>query len=85
MENFKLMQIIPSMNSGGVEKGTIDVSTYLSENNYINYIATSGGQLLNFINDNRIKHIKLPINSKNFFKYPFIANKLQKNINHFGI
>jgi len=85
MENFKLMQIIPSMNSGGVEKGTIDVSTYLSENNYINYIASSGGQLLNFINDNRTKHIKLPINSKNFFRYPFIANKLQKNINHFGI
>ena len=85
MKNFKLVQVVPSMESGGVEKGTIDLSNYLAEKNLTNFIASSGGQLLDNIQNKNIKHIKLPINSKNFFIYPFLANNLQKKINKFKI
>ena len=33
MENFNLLQIVPSLNSGGVEQGTIDVANFLGERN----------------------------------------------------
>ena len=85
MENFKLIQVVPSMESGGVEKGTIDLSNFLSKKNFTNYIASSGGNLLNYIDNINSKHIKLPLDSKNFFIYPFLANKLEKKINEFGI
>ena len=85
MENFKLLQVLPSLVSGGVEKGTIDLSNYLSNKKYLNFIASSGGKLLNNINNKNTKHIDLPLNSKNFFIYPFLANILQKKINEFGI
>ena len=31
MKKFNLMQVVPSLQSGGVEQGTIDVANYLSE------------------------------------------------------
>ena len=85
MENFKLAQIVPAMQSGGVEQGVIDLSNYLSNKNFLNYIASSGGNLFKNIKSKNTKHIKLPLNSKNFFIYPFLARKLQKKINEFGI
>ena len=31
MKKFNLMQVVPSLQSGGVEQGTIDVANYLAE------------------------------------------------------
>ena len=31
MKNFNLLQIVPSLDSGGVEQGTIDVANFLEE------------------------------------------------------
>jgi len=85
MENFKLLQLVPSMHSGGVEQGTIDLANFLSEKKFFNYIASSGGRLLKNIKYKNTQHIDLPLNSKFFFKYPFLANKLQTKIDQFGI
>ena len=85
MENFKLLQIVPSMESGGVEQGTLDLSNHLTKNNFTNFIASSGGKMLNSIENANTKLIKLPINSKNFITYPFLAKKLQNKIDEFGI
>ena len=30
MSSFNLVQIVPSLNSGGVERGTVDVANFLS-------------------------------------------------------
>ena len=68
MENFKLLQLVPSMHSGGVEQGTIDLANFLSEKNFLNYIASSGGRLLNNLKHKNTQHIDLPLNSKFFFK-----------------
>ena len=31
MSSFNLVQIVPSLDSGGVERGTIDVANFLAE------------------------------------------------------
>ena len=85
MENFKLLQIVPSLISGGVERGTIDLSNYLSEKNIKNYIASSGGILLNQLNNKNSYHIKLSLDSKNFLKYFFLAKQLEDKIINNGI
>ena len=79
MSSFNVVQIIPSLESGGAERGTIDVSNYLSELKINNNIISSGGRLINEIDSNFTNHFKLPINSKNFINYPSVANNI-KNI-----
>ena len=80
MSSFNVAQIIPSLESGGAERGTIDVSSYLSELKFKNSIISNGGRLINEINKNYTTHFELAVHSKNFFSYPTIANKLKKII-----
>ena len=80
MKKFNLMQIVPSLNSGGVEQGTIDIANYLAKKEQNNLIISSGGKLLTYLNKKYVYHHNLPVNSKNFFKMPFIAKKINKII-----
>ena len=75
MSSFKLVQIVPSLNSGGVERGTIDVANFLAEKKIQNFIITSGGQMINEL-DESFTHVHLlPVSSKNFFFLSFNSEK----------
>jgi len=63
--NFKVLQVIPKLGYGGAETGCFDVAHYLPENNCKSFVVTSGGDLIKFINKEKVKLIKLPVNSKN--------------------
>ena len=63
--NLKVLQVIPKLGYGGAETGCYDIAHYLPENNCESYIVTSGGDLLKFINKEKVKIIKLPVQSKN--------------------
>lgn len=64
---LKVLQVIPKLGYGGAETGCYDLAHYLPENNCSSYIATSGGELLKFIDRKKVKVIKLPVHSKNPF------------------
>ena len=85
MSSFNVVQIIPSLESGGAERGTIDVSNYLSELEINNNIISNGGNLLNETNTNFTNHFKLPVDSKNFITFPFIASRINKLISNKNI
>ena len=63
--DLKVLQVIPKLGYGGAETGCYDVAHYLPENNCKSFIVTSGGELIKFINKEKVKLIKLPVNSKN--------------------
>ena len=63
--NLKVLQVIPKLGYGGAETGCYDIAHYLSENNCESFVVTSGGELLKFVDKNKVKIIKLPVNSKN--------------------
>ena len=63
--NLKVLQVIPKLGYGGAETGCYDIAHYLPENDCGSYIATSGGELLKFIDKKKVKIIKLPVHSKN--------------------
>jgi len=67
--NIKVLQVIPKLDYGGAETGCYDVAHYLPENNCESFIVTSGGELIKFIDREKVKLIKLPVQSKN----PFIV------------
>ena len=63
--NLKVLQVIPKLGYGGAETGCYDIAHYLPENNCESFIVTSGGELIRFINKEKVKLIRLPVQSKN--------------------
>jgi glycosyltransferase involved in cell wall biosynthesis len=63
--NLKVLQVIPKLGYGGAETGCFDVAHYLPENNCKSFIVTSGGELIKFIDKEKVKLIRLPVQSKN--------------------
>ena len=50
MKKFNLMQILPSLNSGGVEQGTVDLANHIAKKDNKNYIVSNGGRMLSYLN-----------------------------------
>ena len=65
MKELKLLQILPSLDSGGVEQGTVDVANYLASKGIQNFIASNGGRMFQLLDRHKVKHYSLPIHSKN--------------------
>ena len=63
--NIKVLQVIPKLGYGGAETGCYDIAHYLPENNCQSFLITSGGELIKFVNKEKVKLIRLPVQSKN--------------------
>jgi len=64
-KKVKILQVIPSLGYGGAETGCYDIAHFLPEKGCKSFIATSGGELLKFINKKKVKVFRLPVQSKN--------------------
>ncbi len=62
---IKVLQVIPRLGYGGAETGCYDLAHFLAENDCKSYIVTSGGELLKYVRKEKVKVIKLPVQSKN--------------------
>ncbi|MDB2414560.1 glycosyltransferase family 4 protein [Rickettsiales bacterium] len=60
-----ILQILPELKSGGVERGTIEIARALVRNNYRAIVASSGGPMAAYLNNIKAIHIELPLASKN--------------------
>ena len=56
---INVLQVIPKLGFGGAETGCYDLAHYLAEKDCSSFIATSGGQLLRFVNKNKVKIFEL--------------------------
>lgn len=59
------MQILPSLESGGVERGTIDIAKALKKEGFEPIVVSKGGVLVYQLREAGITHITLPVHSKN--------------------
>ncbi len=64
-KKVKVLQVIPRLGYGGAETGCFDLAHFLPEQGYKSFIATSGGELLKFVDKKKVKLFKLPVQSKN--------------------
>jgi len=60
-----VLQIVPSLVSGGAERGTIDLAGALAAAGWVSYIASSGGPLEREVIRAGATHLSLPLASKN--------------------
>ncbi|MDA8688069.1 glycosyltransferase family 4 protein [Candidatus Pelagibacter bacterium] len=62
---INVLQVIPKLGYGGAETGCYDIAHYLAEKECGSYIATASGELLKFVNKEKVKIFRLPVHSKN--------------------
>ena len=74
---YTIAQILPALNTGGVERGVIEVSKSLVDNNFKSVVISSGGHMETQLRRTGSIHYKLDVNSKNPLKWRKIRKKLK--------
>ena len=64
----RILQVLPELNHGGVEVGTVEVASKLVEEGWKNFVASSGGRMVHDLKKLGVKHFELPLKTKNIFK-----------------
>lgn len=82
---FVVAQIIPSLHSGGVERGAIDIAKTLKKNNMTPLVVSSGGRLVSQLRKYGIQHIDLPVHSKNPITIFLNIGRIKKLIKNYNI
>ena len=80
-----MLQIIPSLVSGGAERGTVDLAAALVEAGWISHVASSGGALKQGVIRAGAQHLTLPLASKNPLVMRRNAGGLVRLIRQLGI
>ena len=66
-KKISVLQVLPDLNSGGVERGTLEVNKYLALKGYHSYVISNGGSMAEQVLKDKGIHFKLPIGKKNIF------------------
>lgn len=82
---LKVLQVVPDMNSGGVESEALEIAKFLAANKVSSYVASNGGSLVRTLEESGSKHVKLPVNTKNPFKMILNVYWLSKIIKELDI
>ena len=80
-----VLQVLPELNQGGVEIGTIDIASDLQNRGIKNFVASAGGRLEYNLERLKVKHFTLPLKTKNPFKLWLNYRRLVKIIKENGI
>ncbi len=66
-----VIQVLPALNSGGVERGAIDIALAVKELGWVSIVVSEGGIMMKELERAEVEHIDLPLSSKN----PFTMHK----------
>ena len=80
MSKKTVLQILPSLTSGGIERGVVEMNNYLVKNGYNSIVLSSGGKMVYQIEQGGGKHITLNVATKNPFKIWNNISKIKKII-----
>ncbi|MBK1827496.1 glycosyltransferase family 4 protein [Haloferula rosea] len=61
---MKVLQVLPELNSGGVERGTLELAQHLVEQGHESLVISGGGRLVTQLEQNGSRHITLPVGKK---------------------
>ena len=78
-----IIQIIPALESGGGERGTIDIAKALKKGGFEPIIISRGGVMVYQLREAGINHIALPVHSKNPLTIFLNIKRLAKIIQQF--
>ena len=76
---MRVVQILPQLNIGGVERGTLDLSKALIEQGHESYVISGGGILVDELIRSGAKHYEIPVHIKSL-RTLYLAKSLSEKI-----
>ena len=76
-KKYTIAQILPALNTGGVERGVVEISKALIENDFRSIVVSSGGHMESQLRRNGTIHYRLDVHSKNPFRWIKIRKQLK--------
>ena len=76
-KKYTIVQILPALNTGGVERGVVEISKALIDFDFRSIVISSGGYMVPQLKRNGTIHYKLDVQTKNPFKWPKIRSQLK--------
>jgi len=73
---MNVLQILPELNIGGVERGTIDLARYLMANDHKAVVVSGGGRLVRELDVIGARHYRIPVGRKSLFTMVRMVGKL---------
>lgn len=77
-----IIQVLPQLNEGGVERGTLEFNRAFVERGHRSTVISSGGRLATQIDHDGGRHIQMDVASKNPFSAPIRVWKLRSLLAH---
>ncbi|MCB2425980.1 glycosyltransferase family 4 protein [Methylophaga pinxianii] len=72
MKKLIVVQVLPALSSGGVERGTLEVGQFLSQQGYRSIVISAGGRLVKALTEQGSEHIQWPIGHKSLLTLKLI-------------
>jgi len=63
-ESLTVMQLLPELNSGGIERGTLELGRYLVHHGHTSIVVSGGGRLVVQLEQEGSRHLQMAIGSK---------------------
>ncbi len=79
-----VIQVLPALNQGGVERGTIEIAEALQKEGIKNYVISAGGKMVGELTRLGVTHITLPVNTKNPISMLLNSYRLEKVFKEVG-
>ena len=61
---MKVVQILPELNAGGVERGTLEIAAFLVRQGHQSIVVSNGGRLVKALENAGSRHFSLPVHRK---------------------
>ncbi len=68
-----VVQMLPDLESGGVERGTLEVGAHLARHGHRSIVVSAGGRLVKQLEKEGSRHVTLPVGAKTFSCLPSIV------------
>lgn len=61
---MKIVQILPELNAGGVERGTLEIAAHLVHEGHDAIVVSNGGRLVGELESSGARHVAMPVHRK---------------------
>ncbi len=70
---MRVLQVLPALNSGGVERGTVDFAREIVRRGHESIVVSSGGRMVKDLEQEGTRHITLPVHRKSLSSFKMVV------------
>ena len=74
MRALSVLQVLPELETGGVERGTLEIAQALVAEGHRSTVLSNGGRLVKALTDNGSQHITLPVHKKSLLSLRLVPH-----------